>query len=165
MHRKTKKINYKKTLFLRPIQLVDLPFLQTVYGSTRVDVQNNTAWTTAQKSAFIQQQFYAQHAHYQAHYKGADFDLILLKKKPIGRLYVHRQPTDIRVVDIALLPKYQNKGIGGFLLKNIMAEGKKHHKTVSLHVEKTNPALKLYERLGFKRKAEVGMRFLLEWRQ
>jgi len=127
-------------------------------------VQNNRAWTAAQKNIFIQQQFHAQHVHYQAHYKGANFDLILLKKKSIGRLYVHRQATTIRVVDIALLPAYQNQGIGTFLLKNILEEARKTHKTVSLHVEKTNPALKLYERLGFERKTEVGIRFLLEWK-
>ena len=165
--RKNKKINdtrLKKDLHFRPIQLTDMTFLQVVYGNTRTDIHNNLALTAEQKNVFLQHQFHAQHTHYQSHYKGANFDLVLLKKKPVGRLYIHRQKEEIRIIDIALLPDYQNQGIGTFLLKNIMQEAKKDDKIVSLHVEKMNPALKLYERLGFKRKAEVGFRFLLEWK-
>ena len=90
MHRKTTKINYKKHLHLRPIRLEDFPFLQQVYGSTRADILNNPILTAGQKNIFIQQQFQAQHVHYRKHYQGANFDVVLLKKKPIGRFYVHR---------------------------------------------------------------------------
>jgi len=38
----------KKNLHFRPIQLADIPFLQAVYASTRIDVQNNSNWTTLQ---------------------------------------------------------------------------------------------------------------------
>lgn len=162
------KINTKKLtkdIQFRPIKLKDMPFLQTVYACTRTDVQNNDTLTTAQKEVFIHHQFNAQHSHYQTHYKGANFDIILLKKQPIGRLYIHRQAAEIRLIDIALLPKYQNNSIGTFLMKNLLEEGENNNKIVSLHVEKTNPALKLYERLGFKKKAEAGIRFLMEWKR
>ncbi len=155
----------KKNLHFRPIQLADLPFLQTVYASTRTDVHNNRNLTKVQKEAFLHQQFFAQHSHYQTHYKAANFDIILLKRQAIGRFYVHRQKEDIRLMDIALLPEYQNRSIGTFLVKNLLEEGKVANKTVSLHVEKTNPALKLYERLGFKTKEVVGIRFLMEWKE
>jgi hypothetical protein len=35
---------------------------------------------------------------------------------------------------------------------------------VTVHVERTNPALRLYARLGFTPTAEVGPYFKLEWK-
>jgi hypothetical protein len=34
---------------------------------------------------------------------------------------------------------------------------------VRIHVERYNPALRLYERLGFRRIADGGIYFLMEW--
>ena len=118
-----------------------------------------------QKGIFLQQQFHAQHTHYQTQYKGANFNIILLKRQAIGRLYIHRKKEEIRLIDIALLPDYQNQSIGTFLVKNILEEGKTSHKIVSLHVDKFSPALRLYERLGFKKKGVVGERFFMEWKE
>ena len=151
----------KKDLRLQPIQLKDNPFLQSVYATTRQDVHNNL-WSAAQKHDFISQQFHLQHAHYHTYFQGANFDLILLRTIAIGRFYVFRNLAEIRIIDITLLPEYRNQQIGTYLLKNILEEGKKKRKVVTLHVEKANPALRLYERLGFKIKQDVGIRYLLE---
>ena len=62
-------------------------------------------------------QFDAQHAHYQEHYAGAAFDVILVDGQPAGRLYVAREADEIRIVDIALLPEFCNRGIGTTLLR------------------------------------------------
>lgn len=153
----------KKSLLLRPICTRDLPFLQQLYATTRTDIQTFTGWTQQQKDLLIQQQFQAQHSYYRQHYKNATFDLVLFKKSAIGRLYVDRRERDIRIVDIALLPKYHGQGIGTFLLKSILTEGKETGKVVSLHVRRDNPALRLYQRLGFVKKRAVEERFLLEW--
>ena len=47
-------------------------------------------WDAAQKAAFVEMQFDAQHAYYQEHYAGAAFDVILVFGQPAGRLYVAR---------------------------------------------------------------------------
>jgi hypothetical protein len=57
-------------------------------------------------------QFAAQQRHYQEHYADASFRVILRDGVPAGRLYVARWPTEIRIVDIALLPQYRNRGSG-----------------------------------------------------
>ena len=54
----------------------------------------------------------AQHTYYQEHYDGAAFDVILVDAQPAARLYVDRQDDEIRIVDIALLPEYCNRGFG-----------------------------------------------------
>jgi ribosomal protein S18 acetylase RimI-like enzyme len=66
-----------------------------------------------------------------------------------------------RIVDIALLPEQRGKGIGTALLRDLLAEADGTGKRVTIHVERLNPALRLYERLGF-RVAEEGVYLFLE---
>ena len=69
----------------------------------------------------------------------------------VGRLYVARQQNEIRIVDIALLPEHRNSGIGTTLLNELLVEADGANKRVCIHVERFNPAMRLYERLGFRR--------------
>jgi ribosomal protein S18 acetylase RimI-like enzyme len=71
---------------------------------------------------------------------------------------VHRGDTEIRIVDIALLPEHRGKGIGTRLLRDVIAQGKR----VTIHVERMNPALRLYERLGFEVAEDKGVYLFLE---
>ncbi len=147
---------------LQPIQPGDEEFLYRVYASTREAELALVDWDAAQKEAFLRMQFTAQHQYYQEHYAGAAFQLILVDGQPAGRLYVARWPDEIRIVDIALLPEYRSAGIGTALLKELLAEGARAGKPVSIHVERFNPALRLYERLGFTPVADKGVYLLLE---
>ena len=64
-------------------------------------------------------------------------------------------------MDLALLPPFRGRGIGTGLLRGIFSEGDRACKRVSIHVEAFNPALRLYERLGFQRVA-TPVDFLLQ---
>ena len=108
-------------------------------------------------------QFDAQHAHYQEHYAGAAFDVILVDGQPAGRLYVAREEDEIRIVDIALLPDFCNRGIGTTLLRGLQSEAAAAGKPLRIHVERFNPALRLYERLGFREIADRGVYLFMEW--
>jgi ribosomal protein S18 acetylase RimI-like enzyme len=149
---------------LRPIRPDDQPFLCAVYASTREQELAAVAWDAAQKTAFVQMQFAAQHAYYQEHYAGAAFDIVLVAGQPAGRLYVDRARDEIRIVDIALLPEYCNRGIGTMLLNNLQSEGAAAGKPLRIHVERFNPALRLYERLGFRQLEDRGVYLFMEWR-
>jgi len=118
-------------------------------------------WTEEQKRAFLEMQFHAQATHYATHYVGAEFLVIEENDAPIGRLYIHRQPHDIRIVDISLVPEHRGKGIGTQLLRQILDEA--GSTPVTIHVEDFNPAMRLYERLGFRRIGSHGVYDLLEW--
>jgi len=72
-------------------------------------------------------------------------------------LYLDNSDHEIRIVDIALLPQFCGQGIGGKILKTILETGDQAHKAVSIHVEKNNPALNLYQRLGFQQQKDVGV--------
>lgn len=150
---------------LRPIREEDMELLYRVYYSTRVnELAMIVDWTDEMKEAFVRQQFNAQHAWYQEHYIGASFDVILVDDVPAGRLYVHRRETEIRLVDITLLPEFRSGGTGTRLLRELMAEAEAAGKPLTIHVEKYNPAMKLYLRLGFRSIADRGPYDLMEWR-
>lgn len=95
------------TISLRPVGPADAQFLQDVYASTRATELALADWSEEQKASFVRQQFVAQTRHYRDQYPTATQDVILVDDEPAGRLYVDRRPTEIRVVDIALLPKYR----------------------------------------------------------
>lgn len=151
-------------IHLRPINDADLPFLYSVYASTRDEEVKRTGWTEGQQEAFLRMQFDAQHEHYQKHYADARFDVVMQGDEPIGRLYVNRLDDDIRIVDIALLPQSRGQGIGSDLLNQIFQEAEESGRTVSIHVERFNPAMGLYERLGFARVDDTGVYYLMEWK-
>lgn len=149
----------------RPIGPADMEFLLRLYRSTREDEMAMIAdWTAEQKDAFLRQQFEAQHTYYHEHYEGADFLILLLEGEPAGRLYIHRRPAEIRLMDIALLPEHRNGGLGTKLVRDLLAEGEASGKPVTIHVEIYNPAMRLYQRLGFQPIADRGVYHLLEWR-
>mgnify|MGYP001324448923 CR=1 FL=1 len=146
---------------LRAIRAEDREFLFRVYASTRADELALTDWGETQKQAFLAQQFEAQHHHYQTYYQGARFDLILLDGEPVGRLYVARWKEEIRIMDIALLPAFRNRGVGGGLLQDLREEAAATNRRLTIHVERYNPALRLYRRLGFAPIGETGVYLLL----
>lgn len=154
----------REAIALRPCKDADVPFLRQLYGSTRQAELSPVPWTFEQKRWFIDQQFSAQKAHYEAHYPGCAFLVIELEGRPIGRLYVHRGDEDIRVVDITLAPGHRGRGIGGMLMAELLAEGRATARTVSIHVEQDNPAMDMYRRLGFRHVDTYGIYHLMEWR-
>lgn len=134
---------------LRPATDADLDFLHRVYATTRTDELAPVPWTPEQKAAFLRSQSELQHAHYHATRPNAAYDVILCNGQPAGRLYIARTPDEIRIMDIALLPDFRRHGIGTTLLKNLITEADTARLPLTIHVEQTNPALRLYERHGF----------------
>ena len=150
---------------LRPIRDEDSDFLCSVYASTRAEELAPVPWTDDQKAAFLRHQFEAQHTHYERYYHGKEFDVILVDGEPAGRLYLARWENEIRLVDIALLPPYRGQGVGTRLVHDVMTEAAATGKTVGIHVEMNNPAMSLYERLGFQRQHDDGAMYcFMEWR-
>ncbi|TML57675.1 MAG: GNAT family N-acetyltransferase [Actinobacteria bacterium] len=151
-----------KAVELRPVEPGDEEFLLRVYGSTRAEELAVVPWDDTQKDAFLRSQFDAQDAWWRENYSDARFEVIVVDGEPAGRLYVHRGNSEMRIVDIALLPEHRGGGIGTRLLEELLAEGDADGKSVTIHVERFNPALRLYERLGFKVAEDKGVYLFLE---
>jgi len=141
----------------------DLEFLRRLYGTIRRAELEMTSWDAAQKEAFVRMQFLAQREHYLKYYPKASFQIIESETGPIGRLYVDRWEREIRIMDIALLPEYCGQGLGSQLIISIQEEGRRTGKDVTIHVEKFNPALRLYERLGFYVAGDKEVYYFMRW--
>ena len=147
---------------LRPITKDDREFLYRCYASTRTEELSVVPWSDADKDQFLRMQFNAQTDHYDKHYAKAQFQVILVDDVPAGRLYVDRWPQEIRIVDITLLPGFRGRGVGSTLLQTLIEESEGAGKSLSIHVEKNNPAMRLYTRLGFVPVGEVGVYDLMQ---
>jgi ribosomal protein S18 acetylase RimI-like enzyme len=147
---------------LRAVSSSDRDFLLLVYASTREEELAPLPWTDDERAAFIEHQFDAQDRHYREHYADAAFEVIEADGVPVGRLYVARWADEIRIMDVALLREHRGAGIGTQLIRDLLEQGSRTGKRVSIHVEKNNPALRLYTRLGFSPIADRGVYLLME---
>ena len=137
-------------LNLRPATPDDEPFLLEVYASTRIDELAALGWNDDQKQAFIKMQFLAR----ERTYPRVDDRIILLDGRAVGRMLVDRNEAEILLRDIALLAEYRNTGIGSRLINDLMQEAAAAGKPIKLHVVSSSPAVRLYERLGFRRSGD-----------
>jgi ribosomal protein S18 acetylase RimI-like enzyme len=149
---------------LRPAAPADRDFLCALYASTRQDELAAWGWDAAQRELFLAMQFRAQQQHYAAAWPHAADRIICLGGAPVGRLLVAREPAEIRLVDIALLPAHRGAGIGARLIGGLLAEAARDGRPVRLHVARDNRARRLYERLGFTPAADDGIYLLMECR-
>ena len=136
----------------RPVVPEDDEFLLDVYASTRADELAPVPWTDEQKRAFLRMQFDAQRGEYFKRFPDSDYRVILVGGRPAGRLWVARTPAQIRLMDIALLPEFRNRGVGKLLVSRLADEAARaglplRHMVFELNEE----ALRFYERLGFTR--------------
>jgi ribosomal protein S18 acetylase RimI-like enzyme len=125
----------------------DLPFVAALYASTRTEELARTGWPPQLQAAFLDQQHRAQHSHYRTAYPDAEWLLIEQAGAPIGRLYLAEKQNRLLIVDISLLPAARGTGLGTAILTDLLAG---ETREAELHVERTNPARRLYERFGFR---------------
>jgi ribosomal protein S18 acetylase RimI-like enzyme len=148
---------------LRPANDDDREFLVALYGSVRAEELAVVTWEEGQQEAFVRMQFDAQDSEYRRNNPNGTFDVIELEGRPVGRLYVDRRPTEIRIVDVSLLPEFRGAGIGSGLLDGLMREAAASGRRLTIHVEITNRAGGLYTRLGFVEAARRGPYRRMEW--
>lgn len=149
---------------LRPEVADDTPFLVDLYASTRAaELEQMVGWTDEQKLGFVTQQFFAQRHHYRTQLPNCAFDVIEQHGTPVGRLYLQTRETQLHITDIALMPGHRGNGLGTMLLHWIMARAAAEGRGVGIFVERFNPALALYQRLGFAPLRDTGVYLEMEW--
>lgn len=139
---------------LRPITDDDQEFLLRLYASTRAEEKALVGWPDEQWDQFLAMQFHLQHTQYMQNYRNATFDIIMHGQTPAGRFYIDRRADEFRLIDVALLPEYRCRGIASRLIRALLLESEANGLPISLHVEKNNPILDYYQRLGFRVEAD-----------
>ena len=148
---------------LRLAEAADEDFLLAVYASTRAAELALVPWNEDQKKQFVRMQFVAQRDHYRTYIPEGEQYVILCDRRAVGRLWIARKPEEIKILDITILPKDRNRGIGGQLLAAVLREAAETNKPVTIYVEDFNPSHRFFERLGFVAAEKQGMHVLMKW--
>lgn len=149
---------------LRRVTVADDQFLLSVYASTREKELSQAEWAEGQKDMFLRWQFDLQRREYDTRFPDADYHVILVDGHPAGRIWVGSDDTQIRLLDIALLPEFQNRGVGAALLRRLMDQAAIVRKVLRHMVFVMNDdAHRFYERLGFTIIEDLGAYKHMEW--
>jgi len=137
-------------LRLKPVTSGDEEFLVSVYASTRADELAQVDWPEETKNAFIRWQFERQRQEYFQRFPDAEYYVIVIDNRPAGRIWIGTDDHQIRLMDIAILPEFQNRGGGTQLVHWLIDRAKKAGKPLRHMVFMLNEdADRFYERLGF----------------
>jgi len=153
------------TVELRPVSESSNEFLLSVYMSTRAAELAQVEWNDGQKETFLRWQFDLQRREYDTRFPDAEYCVIVIDQQPAGRIWVGADDEQIRLLDIALLPEFQNRGVGTVLVKRLIARAEHEGKALRHMVfVLNNNADRFYERLGFKQIEDFGAYKHMEWR-
>jgi ribosomal protein S18 acetylase RimI-like enzyme len=157
-----KKITDK--IFLRPCRDDEENFWREVfYDAVREHFASLNLAENELKN-LLEFQFQAQTLDYGNNYPQASNDVILYENVPAGRVILSTEHGDLHLLDIAVLSKFRNQGIGTEILQWLFEQSRQTKLPIRFYVEKINPAFWLYEKLGFKIVADVTSHFQMEWR-
>jgi len=150
---------------LRPVQDDDEAFLLRVFASTREPERLAARWEDNEWDAFLRMQFAAQRRSYRLYHPNGDHSIILRDGEPVGQVWIDRSTTEIRLVDIAVLPEHRGCGIGTHLIRGLQAAAREAGVPLRHMVEIYNDrARRLYEHLGFVSIETLGLHTLMEWK-
>jgi GNAT superfamily N-acetyltransferase len=128
---------------LRPAIAGDLPFARSLYlDGMREVTQRLLAWNEARQIANFDAQFVPEEVH-----------IVVLGEQDIGWMQV-AEGGGVFLKQFFVAPRFQRRGIGTRLLKDLIEHAAQGGKTVTLGVVKGNPAYSLYARHGFRVEAE-----------
>jgi ribosomal protein S18 acetylase RimI-like enzyme len=128
----------------------DFDFLAQLYASTRMDLHSATADPAFVAQLVAMQQRF-QGAGYRARFPDAAWLVLEQGGAPCGRIVVDTGPSELRLVDIALLPQARGHGLGSHVMRALQAHAAGLGLPLTLSVHHTNPrARQLYLTLGFR---------------
>jgi GNAT superfamily N-acetyltransferase len=110
----------------------------------------------------LDMQFRAQRSGYAAEFPNARDYILRVGDERVGRMLVNRTSEEIRLVDIAVLGPYRGQGLGERLVRGLCRRAAEAGLPLRLSVRPGNPALRLYERLGFRRVSSDGINTAME---
>jgi len=142
----------------------DLPFLFKLYRDVRGPEVSAWGLPAGQVEVFLHMQFDAQRRSYEASFPQAIHQIVISNGEPVGRRIFAHTADGIHLVDIALLASHRNHGLGTQLIRELLEQASAAGSSLHLHVLRGNPALRLYQRLGFEETAADAMYIQMAWK-
>lgn len=88
--------------------------------------------------------------------------IVQLSSVPVALLCVDKFETHLQLDQLYIVPQYQRRGIGAYVLGLVLADARNSKLPVRLRVLRVNPARHFYQRHGFKVVSETPERFFME---
>lgn len=125
---------------LRAYNSRDLDFVRRLYfENMRWAIERVFGWEQSREEASFAEWF-----------KPDEVSVITSDGVDVGWIQERSNQDSIYLGSIYVAPSMQRKGIGSRVIGNLLDKARRQSKTVTLAVMKINPALALYERLGFQ---------------
>jgi len=86
---------------------------------------------------------------FQAYYQPSEATIVLVDGEAAGWFQIHEEEAEISLRQIHIEHRYRGGNIGTRIIKDLIRDAHRQGKKLTLSVVKNNPAIKLYERLGF----------------
>ena len=102
-------------------------------------------------------------ANFKRLYKPNEIRIIQVDGLDAGWLQTIESEAAINLTQIHLQEKFRSTGIGSQLIRDLLRNARSKNKSVALSVVRNNPALTLYQRLGFKIVSESGYKIRMLW--
>ena len=146
----------------------DEDFLLQLYLETQPIETASWDMNATAREQLLQMQFRGRSQTYTAQYPDAEDLIICLNEdgnveRRVGRHLVMRQGEAILGIDLAVLPAYQNQGVGQLVLQGVQRQCAQEGLRFRLQVLHTNPARRLYDRLGFRMVSQDLLYAQMEW--
>lgn len=133
----------------RPTCAGDSDFLWRLYAATRSEELAAWGLPPEQQRHLLEMQYRARCQGYAASFPDAEHSILVEEGVPAGAMIVARSQAELRLVDISVLPEHRGRGIGAGAIGELIREAHARARPLRLSVLRTNPAQRLYQRLGF----------------
>jgi len=141
----------------------DESFLFALFTSVRTGDFAALGWPPEQLEPLLRIQFAAQSQSYAAQHPRAVREIICAGEAPIGSIITDEDAEGVCLIDVALLPEHRGRGTGTALIRALQNRCARAGRPLRLHVAGNNPAIRLYERLGFITTGGTEVYRLMEW--
>ena len=133
---------------LRPARQSDEDVLRQMHAEVHAGMYSSLDPRTRETVTALQ--FDAQRGQYRAAHPDSTDRLIVVDGEVAGRCWTDLDDRQLRLLDLAVRPAYQRRGIAAAVLRGLLAEAERAGVPVTLSVWQDNiPARRLYNGLGF----------------
>lgn len=127
----------------------DEPFFFRVFAENKAREFDALSLSGERLQPLLVMQYRARCAGYVSSHPEARQLVIEVGHTPVGQILLSEGPSSIQIVDIAIVPKHQARGLGTAVLIAMQARADSQAKKLRLQVVPHSPAHRLYDRLGF----------------
>lgn len=138
----------RDALTTRPAVDADLAFCWRLHLALRAYVEATWGWDEDD-----------QRRRFSEWFNCAPLSIVEFAAQPVGMLRVELDTDPVRLLNLAVTPDLQRRGIGTAVIEGVVCQA--FPRAVSLQVLKANPARSLYERLGFEVSGESDTHWLM----